>query len=117
MIDACRRPRLAPETLARGRVVGEGRECFQRDHPLQALVPRGVHDTHSAFTELAFDDVQTDALWDSCRGVNILPSRGVVASRIDLRQGWRGNRARQPVIERPKRSTRCRLVLFVSHTM
>ena len=57
MVDAGRRARFTPQTLARRLVAGERRDRLQRDHALEALVARLVHHPHAALAELARDGV------------------------------------------------------------
>src|SRR5262245_9528914 len=60
MVDAGRRPRLAPEAAPRGLVVGDRQHGLHGDRPLQALVAGLVNHAHAAFAELAADFVMTD---------------------------------------------------------
>jgi hypothetical protein len=61
MVDARRRPRLAPEALARGLVARRRRHRLQRNRALEPFVARRIDDAHPAFAELVRDDVMGDA--------------------------------------------------------
>ena len=56
MIDAGRRPRLAPEPPARGLVARERRHGLERDGAPQPLVLCRVHDSHSALGQRSGDN-------------------------------------------------------------
>src|SRR5262245_4752268 len=96
MIDARRDSGLAPELCARPLVIGQRRHHLQRDCALEALIARGVHDAHAAFTQLALDRVMADA-------------GGQVPAILRDRRARRAMRGRrrglEPLIERAQPST------------
>ena len=61
MVDARRRPGLAPQALPRRLVVGERRQRLHGDGALETIVARRVDDAHAAFPQLAFDRIAADA--------------------------------------------------------